>query len=331
MSKGLPLTESEKSMIIYMNKEKKSISQISKDLKRSRTVISNFLKDPAIYGVKKSTGRPKKLSLRTRARVIKLARGKNKTANSIKGQLELKVHKCTILRVLKDEGKLTRRKIKRKPSLTKTHKKNRIRFSGKYEDLGEGWKNVIFSDEKKFNLDGPDGYSYYWAGLNTKEVVYSRRAMGGPSVMIWGCFNYSGKSELAIIEGNIDSNKYQNILENYLIPFIIKHNLVDPIFQQDNARPHVSQSTKNWFENKNIERMFWPAFSPDLNPIENLWGELSRMVYGDGKVYDDIDSLKKSINENWHIISQRYCQKLVDSMEKRLTIVINNDGGSTKY
>jgi hypothetical protein len=77
--------------------------------------------------------------------------------------------------------------------------------------------------------------------------------------------------------------------------------------------------------------MFWPAFSLDFNPIENLWGELSRMVYGDGKVYDDINSLKKAIGENWDKISLRYCKKLVDSMETRIKAVIENDGGSTKF
>jgi transposase len=121
--------------------------------------------------------------------------------------------------------------------------------------------------------------------------------MGGPSVMVWGCFNYSGKSELAFIDGTIDSNKYQSVLEEYLLPFIIGQNLVNPIFQQDNARPHVSLSTKNWFLDKDIETMFWPAFSPDLNPIENLWEELSRMVYGDGKVYNDINSLKNQLKK----------------------------------
>jgi hypothetical protein len=55
------------------------------------------------------------------------------------------------------------------------------------------------------------------------------------------------------------------------------------------------------------------------------------MVYGDGKVYDDINSLKKAISENWDKISLRYCKKPVDSMETRIKAVIENDGGSTKY
>jgi hypothetical protein len=68
--------------------------------------------------------------------------------------------------------------------------------------------------------------------------------MGGASVMIWGCFNYNGKSILAFIDGTLDSLKYQNILNDYLLPFFIEQNISDPIFQQDNARPHVSVSIK---------------------------------------------------------------------------------------
>jgi hypothetical protein len=147
-------------------------------------------------------------------------------------------------------------KKKRKPYLSKAHKKNRLLFSGKYQGLGENWKKSNIFDEKKFNLDGPDGYNFSWAGINTEEVVHFRRAMGGPSVMIWACFNYHGKSKLAFIDGTVNSTKYQKILRENLLPFTTEQNIPDVLFQQDNAKPHVSISTKNWLESNNIDTMF---------------------------------------------------------------------------
>ena len=44
------------------------------------------------------------------------------------------------------------------------------------------------------------------------------------------------------------------------------------IFQQDNALIHALRHSKVFFSDKNVVLMDWPALSPDLNPIENLWG-----------------------------------------------------------
>ena len=57
--------------------------------------------------------------------------------------------------------------------------------------------------------------------------------MGGPSVMVWGCFKYFKKSILAFISRSIDSLKYQDISNNRLLPFMNEQILPKIIFQKD--------------------------------------------------------------------------------------------------
>ena len=77
--------------------------------------------------------------------------------------------------------------------------------------------------------------------------------------------------------------------------------------------------------------MEWPACSPDLNPIENLWGILSRKVYENGKQFEYTLDLKTLIREAWNVISIETIQNLVTSMSSRIFEVIKNSGSNTKY
>ena len=92
-------------------------------------------------------------------------------------------------------------------------------------DRGERWKNVVFSDEKKFNLDDPDGYQYYWHDISNTNNFLSKDCHNKKSLMIWGAFNYFGKSKLYFFEQNINSNTYIGALELHLLPFINSLNL----------------------------------------------------------------------------------------------------------
>uniref|UniRef100_T1IIN1 Uncharacterized protein n=1 Tax=Strigamia maritima TaxID=126957 RepID=T1IIN1_STRMM len=72
---------------------------------------------------------------------------------------------------------------------------------------------------KTRDLNGPDGFQFYWHDLRKESELYSKRVGGGDSVMIWGVFSYDGKSDLAALTGNIKATNYQNMLEEYLLPW----------------------------------------------------------------------------------------------------------------
>ena len=103
----------------------------------------------------------------------------------------------------------------------------------------------------------------------------------------------------------------------------------------DGARSHSARTTTAWLEAHNVQ-MFgpWPAKSPDMNPIENCWAELSRKVQNRMQqqgMPNNADDLFALVQNEWARLDQDYVRRLVLSMRRRCVALFDADGGHTKY
>ena len=135
--------------------------------------------------------------------------------------------------------------------------------------------------------------------------------------MTWAAFGWNGKTKIVFVNGTMNSRKYQDMLQMKQMNFFPEAQAIGGPnwkFQQNKAPCHASRSTKEWFEGKNIRVLERPSLSPDLNPIENLWGILSRRVYRNGRQFDSVEELKTAITIEWERLSTQAMQALVSSM-----------------
>ena len=149
---------------------------------------------------------------------------------------------------------------------------------------------------------------------------------------VLGCIRYEGVGTLVSIVGNINSQKYIQVLDTNLWPVIAKvPEGRDYIFQEDNAPVHTARETTQWKTTNNIPTMNWPPQSPDMNIIENVWRTLKLQLQKRVMDIKTQQQLLDSVQEIWQSLTPVYIKSLYDSLPKRMIAVLRANGCITKY
>ena len=318
-----------------------SVRAIAARLGIGRSTVSEIGQKTFPEGKVATRGRPSSLTPQLKRLIVRqITTGEQDTASGVQRNMltdhNIRVSAQTIRNVLKDEGLKSAVK-KKKPLLKRTHIRQRLEFARKYQHWTvEDWKRVVWSDETKINRFGSDGRKWCWKKRDSRlqpNHINMTVKHGGGSIMVWGCMTAHGVGYMCRIDGGMDGKLYTEILDDLLHKSVEFYDMDfgDFIFQHDNDPKHTSKIAKEWLANHQVEVLDWPAQSPDLNPIEHLWGYLKRRLESYERAPTSMHELWRRVEEEWEKIPGAECAKLVESMPNRVSEVLKAKGGYTTY
>lgn len=225
----------------------------------------------------------------------------------------------TVRRDLKAQG-VVARKRPRGPARREGDALCRLRFCRQWQ----GTEHILFSDEKMFDLND-HGSLWQWccSGEQPQQRAVARFT---PKVHVWAVIGV-GIKELVVLpaEKTLTATLYIRLcLSRVLFPLIAAYG-GRHTFMQDGARVHTARRSIGYLQTKGIKVMTdWPARSPDLNPLENLWALVQRRVSDCGP--SSRPELIRFVRECWDVIPQESVDRLVLTFGKRCAECIERKG-----
>jgi IS30 family transposase len=189
MGSGTELSEREMIAIDILHLIGWSGRKIARYLNRSAHTTNRYISRPHNEKRLSRSGRPRKITAVEERHVCREARLFGSSCTKIKRDLGIHHSHDTILRALNRDNTLEYIKMPIHQPLTAAQKV--VRFDWCVAKLlwNEEWRHWVFSDEKKFNMDGPDGWARYWHDKRVEKRIYEKHHSGGGSVMVWTAFD----------------------------------------------------------------------------------------------------------------------------------------------
>lgn len=178
MPRGTLLSDFERGKISALHETGQSVSQIAENLGRSRHSVYTALEKGDNYGKWERNGPPRATSPQDDRAIVRMASTGDFSLREIQRALPEPISLGTIHKRVQEKDFLVYTSMKKEPPLNEEQKNARLEYARSHMTWDKEWRKVVFSDEKKFNLDGPDGYAYYWHDLRKEPKIFSKRQQG---------------------------------------------------------------------------------------------------------------------------------------------------------
>ncbi|GFW02458.1 transposable element Tcb2 transposase [Trichonephila clavipes] len=195
----------------------------------------------------------------------------------------------------------------------------------------QDWACVLFSDESRFILSSDCRRQLIWCESGTAyrpENIQEKVRYPTCNIMVWAGIMINGRTLLHVVgNGTMTGQRY--IDEVLLLHVRLFRGAVGDkfVFMDDNATCHQTLAVKDCLDSEGIQRLVWPARSPDLNPIENVWDALGRQVAGRNYPPTNKNTLIRALTEEWDKLPQQLLDNVVQSMVRRVECCITLHGG----
>ena len=240
----------------------------------------------------------------------------------------------TTLRRFLDKNSIVKKKSVLKPILSELTKKKRMDFVKKWLKNGKSeLGNVIWSDETTVKSHPNTRRESAYVNEKDPPLFQAKVHSGGISQMFWGCVSERGTGPLITIDGTMDQKLYLEVLQNHFIPELKAAEALGGSWSlmHDNAPCHKAKSIKSFLAAEGVDMIEWPPYSPDMNPIENIWAWMKTKLANDYPVSTTAEMMSVNFLEIWDSITPDMCARFCGKYEKRLIAVKNAKGGETKY